>query len=209
MKLKSSQKRILVGILAIGFLSILIWVFKEGRDELEKERERERPVEAEAHVFKEEGKVIIDLNEETQKRSGVVVVPIEPMTYQKGNSQEERQGVLIPRSAIVWLDGGPFVYVQEEEDHFAREEVLNYIPVKGGWFVSEKFKQGERIVVSGAQMLLSTEFRDLIKVGEEEEGEEKDKRERGHEGEKEERNKEKQEKEHHEKKPNDQHEERD
>lgn len=190
MKLKSPTKKILIGIVAIGLISILIWAFKEGREELNKERERERPVDTEVRVFKEEGKVMIDLDEETQERSGMVIAPIEPMTYQKENSQKDRKGVLIPRSAIVWLEGEPFVYVQEEKDHFAREEVLNYILVKDGWFVSEKFRPGERIVVAGAQMLLSTEFRDQIKVGEEEKGE-------------------KEKKEYHDEKHNEQHEERD
>ncbi len=68
-------------------------------------------------------------------------------------------GVVIPRSSVVWLDGKPWVYVETIANGFTRRALAVKQPAEQGFFVSEGFAPGERIVTAGAQSLLSEEFR--------------------------------------------------
>ena len=76
------------------------------------------------------------------------------------------QGVVVPASAVVWWQGKAWVYVQTDEDHFGRRAIATETPVQEGWFVEKGLSAGGRIVVRGAQLLLSEEFRAQIQVGE-------------------------------------------
>ena len=68
-------------------------------------------------------------------------------------------GVLIPRETVVWYAGKPWVYVQIDDDLFLRRAVVTQRETPEGWFVVEGFAPGDHLVVTGAQMLLSEEFR--------------------------------------------------
>ena len=72
---------------------------------------------------------------------------------------EPEEGVLVPRSALVRHEGEVFVYVQVSDELFEKKEIELDHPLSGGWFVAEGLKKGERIVVSGAQQLLSEELK--------------------------------------------------
>jgi len=72
---------------------------------------------------------------------------------------ESRKGVLLPASAIVRYEGEAFVYVQESDEKFVREEVKLDTPLKNGWLVADGLKAGEKVVVSAAQQLLSEELK--------------------------------------------------
>lgn len=74
-------------------------------------------------------------------------------------SKQTIPGILIPASAIVWYGGQPWAYVQISNDRFGRYPVAQQSPMQGGFVVSQGFKQGQRVVVSGAQLLLSEELR--------------------------------------------------
>lgn len=78
----------------------------------------------------------------------------------------EVTGVVVPASAVVWLQGKAWLYLQKNEDHFIRREISTETPVKDGWFVSKGLLAGDRIVVGGAQLLLSEEFSSQIQTGE-------------------------------------------
>jgi hypothetical protein len=67
-------------------------------------------------------------------------------------------GVRIPASAVIWLNGDPWVYVQTASDEFTRLAISTNHPVAGGFFLSQGPAAGDRIVRAGAQMLLSAEF---------------------------------------------------
>lgn len=69
------------------------------------------------------------------------------------------QGVIIPTGAVVWHAGQPWVYVRLDAEHFVRRTIAAPQSVPGGWFVSQGFQPGERVVISGAQLLLSEEFK--------------------------------------------------
>ena len=72
---------------------------------------------------------------------------------------EPKKGVLVPASALVRHEGQTFVYLQKGDDKFEREEVKLDVPLKGGWLVTSDLSAGEKIVVTGAQQLLSEELK--------------------------------------------------
>ncbi|MGB6067878.1 MAG: hypothetical protein WBG50_23985, partial [Desulfomonilaceae bacterium] len=72
------------------------------------------------------------------------------------------EGMVVPSSAVVWVKGAAWVYVQKPGDRFVRQRVLVDNPVKGGFFVQKGLSPKVRIVVKGAQQLLSEEFRSQI-----------------------------------------------
>ena len=78
-----------------------------------------------------------------------------------------RQGVEIPREALVRWAGQAWVYVQSRPDQFTRRAVPLNQPTPAGWFVQETVRPGETIVVEGQQTLLSEELKSQIHVGEE------------------------------------------
>jgi hypothetical protein len=71
---------------------------------------------------------------------------------------EAEKGAIVPRDAIVRHEGEAFVYVQNGGDRFVREKVELEHPVEKGWFV-DGLKPGTRIVIAGAQQLLSEELK--------------------------------------------------
>jgi hypothetical protein len=72
-------------------------------------------------------------------------------------------GTVIPASALVWWQGRAWAYEAVSPDTFARREVPTGSPVAGGYFVSGgTFAPGARLVIAGAQALLSEEFRSQI-----------------------------------------------
>lgn len=73
-------------------------------------------------------------------------------------SRHAEQGVLIPASAIVWYGGQPWAYVQLAADRFARHAVSQQVPMNNGFFVTDGIKADARVVISGAQLLLSEEL---------------------------------------------------
>ncbi len=75
---------------------------------------------------------------------------------------QPRQGALVPASAIVRSDEQTWVYTTVSAVKFARRAVGLVEPIPGGWFVSQGVAPGERVVVKGAQMLLSEERRGQI-----------------------------------------------
>jgi hypothetical protein len=80
----------------------------------------------------------------------------------KGNS-----GFVIPNQALVWYGGKPWVYFKQGknkqgDDQFARKPISTDNEVEGGWF-NQGMDANSEIVVSGAQLLLSEEFKYLIK----------------------------------------------
>ena len=66
-------------------------------------------------------------------------------------------GVVVPRSAVVRYGGRNWVYLQIGAGTFTRREVALVNPVENGWLVSRGVAPDERLVESGAQLLLSEE----------------------------------------------------
>ena len=73
-----------------------------------------------------------------------------------------RKGVMIPYAAVVWWQGQAWAYVQLNATQFMREAVNTDTPLTKGYFVTSGFHPKVRLVVRGAQFLLSEEFRSQI-----------------------------------------------
>ena len=74
-------------------------------------------------------------------------------------SNTSLSGVYIPDQAIVWNDGQAWVYVQRGDDLYQRRLLHAAIPAIGGLFVQQGLVAGDKLVMRGAQMLLSEEFK--------------------------------------------------
>lgn len=85
--------------------------------------------------------------------------PGAPVTAHFTTAGKAAEGVLIPRSALVQQDGRLWAYVQTKDDRFSRKPVSTDMPASAGFLVSRGFSAGDRLVVSGAQTLLSEEFK--------------------------------------------------
>lgn len=79
---------------------------------------------------------------------------------------EALNGVLIPRNAVVRFNGKPWIFLQIGDETFARREISEDQPLGDGWFMPQGPMPGERVVVRGAQMLLSEEQKYQIRMGE-------------------------------------------
>lgn len=71
----------------------------------------------------------------------------------------------VPDSAVVWSEGAPWVYVRAEPTAFVRRRIQIDAPAAGGGYLVASIAPGTPIVVRGAQLLLSEEFRSQIQVG--------------------------------------------
>ena len=98
---------------------------------------------------------------------GAQLLPGAAVTAYLNVSVAKQRGVVLPASAVVRATGLAWAYVQSGDDRYTRREVSTATPVADGWFVTSGFKSGESIVVTGAQTLLSEEFKSQISVGEE------------------------------------------
>lgn len=72
-------------------------------------------------------------------------------------------GVIVPESAVVWYGGQAWVYRKEAANRFVRQAVSTEQEADTGWFNSGSLKPGQEVVVQGAQLLLSEEFKYQIK----------------------------------------------
>ena len=96
--------------------------------------------------------------------------PLEAMLVQPGGPAT---GVLVPAAAVVQWSGLAWAYVQQsgarDSARFVRRRVDTSRPVPGGWLVTSAdalgVHAGDRIVVRGAEELLSEEFRARVSIG--------------------------------------------
>jgi hypothetical protein len=77
---------------------------------------------------------------------------------------EPLRGVIVPSSAMVRVGEKACVYLQRDKRTFSRRQVRLAEPTEGGWFVSSGLAPKDRVVVVGAQALLSEEFKSQIKI---------------------------------------------
>ncbi|KZC22662.1 hypothetical protein RHOFW104T7_17805 [Rhodanobacter thiooxydans] len=75
------------------------------------------------------------------------------------------EGVTIPGSAVVWWQDRAWVYLNATPHAFVRTEIPTDQPATGGGFVVKSLPTPSPIVIRGAQLLLSEEFRAQIQVG--------------------------------------------
>jgi hypothetical protein len=78
-----------------------------------------------------------------------------------GNSVK---GVVAPESAVVRHVNKAWVYVQKDGSTFVRQEVQLNHPFANGWFITVGLQPNDRIVVGGAQSLLSEELKSQTRL---------------------------------------------
>jgi len=86
-------------------------------------------------------------------RSGMHVHVWVPQT------SESISGVFVPESAVVWSSGRPWIYIRDSEELFIKHVINNPVELDQGIFVAEGLEVGDKVVTSGAQMLLAEEYR--------------------------------------------------
>jgi hypothetical protein len=75
---------------------------------------------------------------------------------------EERLGVIIPKSALIWYMDQAFVYIKTDREKFSRRNIDHFSATADGYFVSNELNPGDQLVTTGGQMLLSEEIRGQI-----------------------------------------------
>lgn len=73
-----------------------------------------------------------------------------------------RTGVVIPTAAVVRVAGKAYAFTQTSPNEFVRKELTLDQPVDGGFLVPTNVSPGDRVVIQGAQLLLSEEFKSQI-----------------------------------------------
>jgi len=71
-------------------------------------------------------------------------------------------GIVIPSNAVVWYAGTPWAYFKQAGNQFVRKPISADTEVDAGWF-NTGFDAESEVVTQGAQLLLSEEFKYLIK----------------------------------------------
>lgn len=74
-------------------------------------------------------------------------------------SGEPQKGAAVPLAAVVQFNGATWVYLQTDDDTFRRVEVKLGPPLDNGLFVREGLSPGDKVVIVGAQQLLSEELK--------------------------------------------------
>lgn len=77
-------------------------------------------------------------------------------------SNKISDGVIIPNAAIIWYAGKSWIYQKTGGDKFSRIPINTDIEVENGWFYQGNLKAKDQVVTSGAQLLLSEEFKSQI-----------------------------------------------
>jgi len=75
-------------------------------------------------------------------------------------------GVAVAASSVVWWQDRAWVYQRTSPDKFVRVEIATDMPSPGGGYIVAGMPPDVQIVSSGAQLLLSEEFRSQIQVDE-------------------------------------------
>jgi hypothetical protein len=94
--------------------------------------------------------------------SGRAIKPSMRVVAWIAEKKQAMSGVMIPKSAVIWLLDQLFVYIKTDKDKFSRRRVSDYTVAPDGYFAATGFDAGEEIVTTGAQMLLSEEQRRQI-----------------------------------------------
>ena len=80
------------------------------------------------------------------------------------HNEKASAGIAVPASAVVWYGGKAWIYKKQDKEQFIRLPISTDSPTSGGWFTqSKQLSNSDEIVVNGAQLLLSEEFKYQIK----------------------------------------------
>jgi hypothetical protein len=98
---------------------------------------------------------------------GTTRFPLRPGTAVSARipiSSTSERGVVVPRSAVVRYGASEWVYRELDSDRFIRLEMVPAQITDQGYFVTQNLQPGSRVVVAGAQTLLSEERKAQIQL---------------------------------------------
>lgn len=72
------------------------------------------------------------------------------------------EGAIVPGNAVVWYAGKPWAYFKQGNNQFLRRPISADTEIDNGWF-NKGLRGDSEVVTSGAQLLLSEEFKYQIK----------------------------------------------
>jgi hypothetical protein len=104
------------------------------------------------------------VNPQTQSQSFLFLVKDQPLTPGSAVtgflkiSGEPVSGVVVPSGAVLRYEGKGWIYVQTGTNEFTRAEIPLDRPAENGWFISGGLTATNRVVVVGAQTVLSAEL---------------------------------------------------
>lgn len=75
---------------------------------------------------------------------------------------EAVEAIPIPRQAVIWHQGGPWVFVQISPARFERRSIRVRSQTEEGYWVEQGVEAGEEVVVQGASLLLAEELKAAI-----------------------------------------------
>lgn len=78
--------------------------------------------------------------------------------------KSERRGSIVPDSAVVWLEGKPWIYIRTQPTIFIRKQIDPGQSAPHNGYVVGGLAPDARVVIYGTQMLLSEEFRASVPV---------------------------------------------
>ncbi len=85
------------------------------------------------------------------------------VTARLSEADKAQSGVIVPANAVVWYANQAWLYRKQGNDKFVRTPITTDIEVDDGWFNTTGLKAGDAVVTTGAQLLLSEEFKYQIK----------------------------------------------
>jgi multidrug efflux system membrane fusion protein len=98
------------------------------------------------------------------ERQGFPLRPGMSITAYLESPGTAKPAVEVPEAAVVRMGDRAWAYVQIAPTRFERRQLEVTMPAARGWFVRSGFEAGDRVVVTGAQALLSEELKSQIKV---------------------------------------------
>jgi multidrug efflux pump subunit AcrA (membrane-fusion protein) len=93
--------------------------------------------------------------------------PGTPVTALAPSQSPPERGALVPDAAVVQWDGLAWSYRRRSDGRYERVAVPTDRPATGGWIAGRGLAPGDTVVTTGAQELLSEEFRARVSVGDE------------------------------------------
>lgn len=94
-------------------------------------------------------------------------LPGAPITAFVPDGSGLTRGLLVPNEAVVQWQGLSWIYLVRGRRQFVRVPLDTSHPVANGWIATSGLVPGDTLVVRGAQVLLSEEFRSRVAVGDE------------------------------------------
>lgn len=76
------------------------------------------------------------------------------------DSGEDKTGLFLPETAVIWYANEPWIYVTHSDNVFVRKPLGNAIKLEDGWLLNKgQFDNDVLVVTRGGQSLLSEEFK--------------------------------------------------